>query len=174
MNFIKEKTNLISKDELNYLNNLEFVTHQTPIVNGARQYNSFYNRMFFDLDLLPIYKKNIFKILDDEYNLGKIDLQNSNTWINKITADTNQKDDFHTDNSFVTFLTYINQNFKGGEFVYKIDITKDKTEIIKPEVGLTLIMTNKLYHKVNPVTDGVRYSLVTFFEINKKKNNTLL
>lgn len=173
MSFIEQKENLINTDELNLLNNIDFIPHQTPVVNGANQYNSFYYRMFFDINLVPQYKQNIFTILKENFNFEKIDFKKSNSWINKITPETNQKDDYHYDKSYVTFLTYINDDFKGGEFVYKIDITKEKKEIIKPHKGLTLIMSNRLYHKVNPVLDGTRYSLVTFFEINKKNTNSI-
>ena len=54
-----------------------------------------------------------------------------------------------------------------------IDETK-KTETIIPKSNISLIMNDKLLHKVSAVNSGVRFSLVTFYKVKYKKNKTLI
>jgi len=69
-------------------------------------------------------------------------------------------------------MIWINENFDGGEFEY-IDEKKEKIKI-KPKNNLSIISNNKLPHRVLPVIKGVRFSLIMFFEIGKKKELTLI
>jgi predicted 2-oxoglutarate/Fe(II)-dependent dioxygenase YbiX len=39
---------------------------------------------------------------------------------------------------------------------------------------MTIIMNSKLFHKVNPVSDGVRYSLITFFQTKQKRSKSII
>lgn len=92
-------------------------------------------------------------------------------WVNQITPDSNKNDDFHQDNSELTFLFFLNDKFVGGEFEY---ITDTHTKVIKPEVGMCLLMDNKTPHRVKPVKSGVRYSLVVFVSQKQKQNKSLI
>ena len=74
--------------------------------------------------------------------------------------------------SNLTIVTYLNDDFEGGEFEY-IDDFKSKVKII-PQKNLSLIMNGYLNHRVLPVHKGERYSLVSFFDVIKKYKSTLI
>jgi len=94
-------------------------------------------------------------------------------WINKVTKDTNKNDEFHKDSSDLTFLMYLNEEFTGGEYEYIAPETKNK-EKIKPKKYLSIITTKDISHRVKPVLDGERYSIVFFYDFDKKVNKTLI
>jgi hypothetical protein len=157
----------ISDDELKLLSNREFVLHNKP--NGMG--NSYF-RSFINLEIIPNYKKNIFQYLKESKNVQNSELLRYDSWMNKITTESNKNDNFHFDRSFVTFLTYINDDFSNGEFLYKDN--KENIKTIYPKKGMTLITYSTIPHKVNPVTKGERYSLVTFFQAKPKSKKSLI
>jgi len=53
----------------------------------------------------------------------------------------------------LSFSILLNEDFKGGEFVMNDIVPLNKT-------GQILIFPSTIKHKVNPVTQGTRYSLV--------------
>jgi predicted 2-oxoglutarate/Fe(II)-dependent dioxygenase YbiX len=137
--------------------------------------NNFYIRLFIKNDILVDYLNNAKKYLIENLPINHtkmIDFEDTESWINKVSIETNKNDVFHTDESELTIVTYLNDEFTGGEFVYT-DETK-KTETIIPKSNMSLIMNNKLLHKVSAVNSGVRFSLVTFYKIKYKKNKTLI
>ena len=86
------------------------------------------------------HKENIESFLYKKYN-KKYVLKDKGFWINKITTDTNKDDTFHTDISDLTIVTYLNDDYTGGEFEY---INRYKKAIkIETQVGLSLIMDSK-------------------------------
>ena len=101
-----------------------------------------------------------------------IDFESSDSWINKVTIETNKNDPYHKDISFLTLITYLNDDFEGGEFMYINDV--GEKQLITPETNMTLVMDNKLSHKVMSVNGGIRFSLITFFKFKEKKSKTLL
>jgi hypothetical protein len=70
-------------------------------------------------------------------------------------------------------VCFLNENFSGGEFEYK-----DESIIkVMPEVNTALIFEPKTLHRVLPVTEGERYTLVAFLTENtyiNKEENTLI
>lgn len=102
-----------------------------------------------------------------------IDIKLDGFWINKITNETNKKDRFHKDISAITFLMYLNDGFTGGEYEYVISSNRKK-EKLKPKKYLSIITDRSVEHRVNPVIEGERYSIVFFYDFNKKVNKTLI
>ena len=158
-NILKEY-NLLSEDEIEYLNELSknFVIHQSDIYNQTR----------VDYSKLKLYQNKINQFIYDnfenEYNVKALEL-------NRITQFDFTMNAFHNDHSDLTFVTYFNTNFEGGEFEY-ID-SNNNNVFIKPEINLTLIMDKNPLHRVNTVTNGERFSLVVFL-IEKPKNQKIL
>jgi hypothetical protein len=111
-------------------------------------------------------EKMIFEKYKKNYNLL------DNAWINKVTKDTNTKDKYHYDTSDLTIITYLNDDFVGGNFEY-ID-SKGHVTKLKPKKGMSIIMDNNLFHKVSPVHSGERLSLVCFFGLPKKENKSII
>ena len=70
-------------------------------------------------------------------------------------------------------VCFLNQNFIGGEFEY-ID---QKLLKVLPEENTALVFGPTLRHRVLPVTEGERYTLVAFLAENSylyKKQRTVI
>ena len=163
--------NLFSESDIEYFLNVinNQVTWENAIVTPEKGYVNWYQRS--PIENFSEYQNILESFLYNKYG-QKYVLSNKGAWINKVSINTNKDDDFHFDNSDLTIVTFLNDNFEGGEFKY---IDKNNNEInVKPKKGNSLIMNNKLQHKVSPVKLGERFSLVCFFKLNKKINKTIL
>ena len=70
----------------------------------------------------------------------------------------------------ISILFYLNDNYTGGELEFtQLGLT------IKPQKGMMIAFPSykEFAHKVHPVTSGVRYSLVTWLETEKKIYDTI-
>ena len=75
------------------------------------------------------------------------------------------KQEYHTDNAsaetVLTSITYLNENYSGGETSFLNDIQ------IVPKVGRTVYFNGAHYvHGVNEITNGIRYSLPIWYKIS--------
>ena len=143
--------------------------------NISLQNKNSYVRLSVPKNSLKDYIINAKKYLIENLPHDKtnmIDFESSNSWINKVTIETNKNDPYHKDVSFLTLITYLNDDFEGGEFMYINDTGKE--QLITPKTNMTLLMDEKLLHKVVSVNSGIRFSLVTFFKSKEKKSKTLL
>ena len=161
---LKNIYSLLSDEELLFLNSIcsSFVpTAQASIINK----NNYYIRKMlnFKTDLLE-YQKKCKTHLGGNYKIEAL-------WINKVTPNTNKNDKFHCDIADISIVTYINEDFEGGEFEYIFENEKIK---IKPIKNSSLIMNEKLEHRVLNVTNGERFSLISFYKKLQKKQKTLI
>ena len=168
----EEIKNLLSENELYYLQSKcdNFVVSDTPFNNETKNTANYYVRNMIDIkrNLLQ-YQTEIENYLFSKFN---IKYKTNAIWINKVTNETNQSDDYHFDTSDLTIITYLNDDFSGGEFVY---LDKDNKPIsVKPKKNMSILQSSKLNHKVNPVTNGTRYSCVTFLNYVAKDKKTLI
>ena len=92
--------------------------------------------------------------------------------INRVDNTTNQNDHYHIDNSDWTIVTYINDEFVGGDFVYTLG-NKEDTHI-KVEKNLSIIMNKETPHKITPITTGVRFSFACFFNYIPKIKKSII
>lgn len=174
MIWINENFNHLTKDEYTILKNKcdNFIlTHEPSSINNGYEKNYYYRHLLDknDIEIKPIIDK-VTNIIKETINKSRVDILG--LWINKVNSDSNKNDDFHKDSSDLTFLLYLNENFDGGEFEY---INGENQKIkIKPKINLSIISNDKLYHRVSPVINGERFSLVMFFGVGKKKENTLI
>ena len=161
----------LSEEDLNLLDILCANFDIDNSINTTPRKGNFYYRMFVDMENELIDYQN--KIKAHIYEKYKVNVEIKNIWINKVTTETNKEDRFHNDECDFTVVSYINDNFEGGEFQFQRN-ERPPTEKIKPKRNLSLITNNKLPHKVSPVTSGERYSLVTFCNIPTKSKKTML
>ena len=119
---------------------------------------NYYNR--FPIPENSEYKQLMEKFLHEKYSRRYL-LKDS--WINKVTIDTNKDDAYHFDTSNLTIVTYLNDDFEGGEFEYIEYDTDVHIKHVKPEIDLAVFSTRDVVHRVLPVQSGTRYSLVCFF-----------
>jgi len=90
--------------------------------------------------------------------------------------------DWHTDSSdiyknrFVSIVLQLNNEYDGG--CLELNVGDGNKNIIKLEKGIgnLCIFYSNLLHRVTPVTEGVRYSLVNWIQLEPKENfvNTLI
>lgn len=88
----------------------------------------------------------------------------------------------HTDNAYydaqgifrytsphrvLSVIAYLNDDFEGGEIVFPSIMTDDGPLVIKPRPGLIVIFPSDLRfpHEVRPVTKGIRYSIVAWYNV---------
>jgi predicted 2-oxoglutarate/Fe(II)-dependent dioxygenase YbiX len=89
--------------------------------------------------------------------------------------DVNGHYDWHTDSDennlnkrYYSIVVPLNDNYTGGELICK-NINKDDI-ILEKKTGNMHIFSSSLCHKVFPVLNGKRYSLVTWLSLEKNKN----
>ena len=89
--------------------------------------------------------------------------------------------DWHTDSTdtvyrdrFTSIVIQLNDTYKGG--VLEIKNIKGELVPIENKIGTLYIFNSRLLHRVTPVVDGIRYSLVNWVSLVKtdsKKQNLL-
>jgi hypothetical protein len=156
--------NLLSKEELYFLDSACAHFAEKNVDVAYNDYN-YYIRKKLNIkkDLLE-YQKKCKELIQDEYDLFSL-------WINKVTIETNANDSYHNDISDLTIVTYINDTFDGGEFEY---FENENLFKIKPIRNMSLIMDDKLKHRVLKITKNERFSLISFYYKNKKKEKTII
>jgi hypothetical protein len=168
--------NLLKNIELNNLLELCFDNELLQKVDKDKIPDNNYNRLYVENSRLKSYYDNLNEFLNkniSETKINILDLSKPNSWINVVTTDTNKDDGFHYDNASLSVVTYLNDNFESGEFEY-VDSKNKKPIKIKPKLNKTLIMDETLHHRVLPIKNGIRFSLVTFYQFVIKKEKTLI
>lgn len=156
MSELKKIYNLLNKEEIQYLNSICDDYKE----DGFQLYKMKYIK---ENELLD-YKEKVINFVTNQlmFNFEKV-----GHWINKVSPSDIEHNNFHKDNSDLTIVTYFRMGFDGGNFEYYD--SQNKLISIKPEVGLSLLMDNKLKHRIGKIKNGERYSLVTFFNVTSKK-----
>ena len=171
MVLIDENSKILNNNDIEFLNKKcnNFILSESPVLNNNN--NNFYFRQLIDLKDPLVY--NIVIELESYVRYkSHINLELKKLWINKIDVNSNKDDIFHKDNSDYSLILYLNDDYIGGQLEYKDDIFN--TIKIKPKKNLMVLMDNKLQHRVLPVINGVRYSLVAFFRfINNPTKNLI-
>jgi len=82
--------------------------------------------------------------------------------------------DWHTDSNdttfkdrFYTIVIQLNENYEGGDFELMMDNEKTKMEF---GVGNLYIFPSNILHRVKPVENGIRYSLVSWLKLKEIEN----
>lgn len=133
-----------------------------------RDYTSYYNRKFVSLP--ENIENRIYQSFKTECNIDNIKIDA--TWINHIYVNTNENDGFHKDISDFSLVLFLNEGFKGGNFEYKDD--NNDIKIIEPKENKAVLMDINRPHRVRNVTEGNRYSFITFLSIMKKTKKTII
>jgi hypothetical protein len=158
--------NLLSEKELFFLDSVckKFSETERVSTKDKEKYSYYITKnLNIETDLLE-YQKKCKESIDNKYELFGM-------WINKVTTETNIDDAHHYDNCDLTIVTYINDAYDGGEFEY---IENENIFKIKPIRNMSLVMDNKLKHRVLKITKNERFSLISFYKKNQKKEKTLI
>jgi hypothetical protein len=157
---IKTSNDFLTDDELRYLQSKceSFVKNNETIPDGKFW---FYNSMHLWNDSkLDNLCGRLSDVVGDRY-----EIQYNGIFINKITTETNKNDDYHIDSCDLTAIIYLNNDFIGGNLECQI---KGGNIQIVPEKNLLLLMERGINHRVLPITNGERYSLIVWFRKKKK------
>ena len=175
MFILDEDIKILNDSDVSYLNKkCETSSFANKPFIGENGKNYFF-REYLDLKdyLLQNFITNIVYYVKNKLNNNNISLHSIN--INRVDINSNKDDTFHFDNAEVSCLIYLNDDYVGGELEYK---NGDDQIKIKPKKHSIIIMSDKLPHRVLPVTEGIRYSLVVFFVkeeiINPKTIKTII
>ena len=161
--------NILTKDELSYLKEL---CYHYKVSDIPKSMNYYVRMKVDDADFLKKIENKFNFIIGPIKNKKYMLIPNESSWINKVGVETNKNDSFHYDTTEMSLVIYINDNFEGGELQY---IENGIRKEIKIKENIGVVMEDKLKHRVLPVTNGIRYSMVCFFvESFSKINKTLM
>jgi hypothetical protein len=167
---IQLHNNLLLEEEKEFLKNKceNFIETHSPFVNG--NVNRSYHKYKLDdtTELLDLQQR----LLSFLKGIVGDNIEFLSFVINRADNTTNQNDHYHVDKSDLTIVTYLNDDFEGGDFVYSLD-NKEHTHI-KVEKDLSIIMNNETPHKISPVVNGVRFSFACFFNYKNKIKKSLI
>jgi len=158
--------NLLTNDEITYLFNITQTESNWEYQTYYNQPGQYFDSIKLDIDKLKNYYNTIthggdYSILETGLIVVKNDRQLHNS--------------SHVDESDISYVTYINDEYTGGEFEY-FDELNNKTTIV-PKKNMTILISNKVRHKVCKVNSGVRFSIYSFLKIipkNQKNKKSLL
>lgn len=166
------KDNFIDDQTKSYL--LERIkSFKSDTVPGTLE--NYYYREYIEGEAL----KEIKSFSDNIYSVLKSDLfyphaELAGVWINKVDNTANHNDDFHRDINKFSSITFLNSDFEGGSFEY-YDTKNSKAVELRLDPFKTIILEGSMIpHRVKPVTNGVRYTLVSFWDLPRKETKTLL
>jgi Rps23 Pro-64 3,4-dihydroxylase Tpa1-like proline 4-hydroxylase len=74
-------------------------------------------------------------------------------------------DSWNTGFEELTTIILLNKDFKGGEFQTKIN--EDQIETYKLKIGESIQFPSEVFHRVKPITKGIRYSITIWNAILK-------
>lgn len=153
----------LDKNELDYLTNLINDNTKWSKKFDYKEPKAFFDAIDVDFDKIKKYHKTICE--NDKYIIRE-------TQINVISSERQLKNSIHIDNADLTYVTYLNDDFIGGDFCYYN--SKNEEFRFSPKKGMTIKLNPKLRHKVDDVNDGVRFSLYTFLFYKQKDKKSLL
>ena len=109
----------------------------------------------------PIEITGLFKDLENKYN--RFNKKNCVDWLEivhwPIGSFQHPHKDVGVENTVLTSITYLNEDFTGGETVFE-----DGT-IIKPKKGRALFFDGQHYtHSVNLIKEGNRYTVPVWYK----------
>jgi len=174
-NFLPEK---LCKDIINSLNDDKILSDAITDKGDSKNYLDFeFNKRkmaFIKDDSYEELKKTtnlLIKYIEDNVDFVKLQSTNFLYTFNKYS-----KGDFlnyHSDGAEIrdgalyTIVVELSVDYGGGEFCF---IDKMGNEIINQKsTGGLFIFDSNIKHKVNPITDGIRFSLNTWPKFKKNK-----
>ena len=182
MVFIKQINNFLTKEECDFIINKgihdstlkesEIYTDKTGSVIDYKLRKS--KQSYLDL---PEIKERIFNYISNEIKIKGKKLKELEKKFHFLKYDIDSHFNWHTDSNdtninqrFCTIVIQLNEDYEGGELLYK----KDSIFEFERGIGNLYIFNSSLEHAVRPITKGVRYSIVLWFGLIEDNTKTLL
>ena len=191
MIFIKQVNNFLTKEECDLIikkaiteTTLEESEVYSSKTGNVINHNSRKSKQSY-LDL-PEIKERIINYLSNEIKIKGKKLGQLEKNFQFVKYDVNSHFDWHTDSNdsdmtkrFCTVVIQLNDEYEGGQLMYKKDTTNFKYEhdsVLEFErgIGNLFVFNSSLEHAVKPITQGIRYSLVVWFTLTEESVKTLL
>lgn len=155
-------TNFFNNDLYNELLEFSLNTKYETISDGI------YNFQYSEFD-----EKLRNKIIQTFYNYGLV-YDCDVLRLQKIPENflVTEKYHYHSKININNIVCFLNNDFDGGEFEY-LDYNKSKNSIL-PIPNTAITFPHNLAHKVLPVKNGNRYTVVAFFNRKNKSNKTVI
>jgi len=178
MLFIKTIESFLSKEECNSILN-KFVNADLKVAKTSNSESSNSPLKLRDSKVvftqLPHYKKKLENVLRNEIKIKGFELDKiENFQFTKY--ELNGHYDWHRDSMnfdyyakrFCSVVIQLNNEYDGGELLYKNH--NDDVVEFKKGVGNLFIFNSSILHKVNSITVGERYSLVSWISLKEISN----
>ena len=162
------KKDLLSEDNITEL--IERVNNFTPTEVPNSTGLSYY-REHIDKDGYEEFTNKIHSIIKEEFDNKPLKL--ARIVINRVDGSYNENDPFHRDLSLMSSVTLLNSDYKGGEFNY-IDSDSKDVKLKVDQFNTIIFNGNTTKHRILPVTEGARYSFVTFWKHKININKGIL
>jgi len=147
------------------------------MVGGKNEINTHRNSnvFFYDYSIkFPNLNEKLIKIFQKEVNVKghNIDFTNNNFQFTEYKKDGYYK--WHTDSSdvmkerYCSMVIQLNDEYEGGELQIKDENNNEIT--LDRGLGNLFLFYSHIEHRVMPVLDGTRYSLVNWFKLAPIQN----
>lgn len=159
---IKIEYNILNDNQLSVID--DFIKHFNPDEIPAKTTDGYRNDYFKQrIELPEDITKKVKSVINKHTNKG---VEIMAAWLNKIDVNSNQDDDFHRDDTDMSFVIYPHHNFVGGELELR-------DNILPIESNIGYIILHNVEHRVRKVTDGIRWSVAFFCQYSKETKNLI-
>lgn len=167
------RDNLLTDETKAYLN-LRVTNFKSE--TNPKDSENYYYREYLDspdsLDVLKDFLNGVYETIRFEFAYPQVKL--AGIWINRVDSSSNINDAYHTDISKFSSVTFLNSDFEGGDFQYWAHKENRSYEVKLDQFKSIVFEGSITPHRVRPVSSGIRYSLVTFWDLDPKTTKTLL
>lgn len=159
---VKIEYNILDINELQLIEKLivEFNPDEIPELKSNGYRNDYYKQR---IELPNTINDKVRTIIQKHTN-KKVNIMA--IWLNKIDNNSNQDDEFHRDDTDMSFVIYPYHNFIGGELELK-------NNILPIESNIGYIILHNVEHRVRKVVEGVRWSIAFFCQYTKETKDLI-
>ena len=112
--------------------------------------------------------KNFYIEKNEDIQFTKYEIGDYFDWHTDTTYKSNNQLDIIKNRTY-SIVIQLNDEYEGGDFLYE-DINTKEIKSIKKQKGSIFLFNSSIRHKVDTITKGTRYSLVTWLKLNQIEN----
>lgn len=112
--------------------------------------------------------KNFYIEKNEDIQFTKYEIGDYFDWHTDTTYESNDQLE-KIKNRTYSIVIQLNDEYEGGDFLYEDTNTKE-IKVIKKKKGSIFLFNSSIGHKVDTITKGTRYSLVTWLKLKQVEN----